>query len=131
MLLYKTHSWDSVVNWYSDIPTATSIHKLAKAIKESPYSIYLYPVSSMFDIKIYQDPEYDSSGTNECIIIRYDFKSMEFEFENCENAFSKNNWKKKCSVEESFSGFIHVLALKKWFPVTEIERGKWSCDEKA
>lgn len=121
----KTQSWSSVVERYSSTPAAQSIVRLAKAIAESPYADQLYPVTSMYDIRIYAASK--AIWNQECLLIRFDFDQETFRFEFIEHTYVKPNWTKVAPVEEAFSAFVHFLALKRWFPVTEIERGSWSC----
>jgi hypothetical protein len=121
----KAQSWDSVVARYRDIPAAAPLVRLASAIRDCPYADLLHPVTSMFDIRVYQQA--DTRFARECLIIRFEFDREEFEMEYLEHHEVTPRWRKRCSVEESFSGFIHFLALKNWFPVREIPRGAWSC----
>lgn len=81
----------------------------------------------MFDIRIYQVP--DTRFARECLIVRFDFGKKEFEMEYLEHPEVSPRWKKSSAVDESFSGFIHFLALRNWFPVREISRGAWQCED--
>jgi hypothetical protein len=121
----KAQSWDAVVSRYHDVPAAAPLVRLASAIRDCPYAAMLHPVTSMFDIRIYQMA--DTRFARECLIIRFDFEHQEFEMEYLEHHEVSPRWKKRMPIEESFSGFIHFLALKKWFAVQEISRGAWSC----
>jgi hypothetical protein len=122
----RAQSWESVVARYREIPFAAPHARLAAAIRDCPYASLLFPVTSMFDIRIYQKP--DTRFARECLIIRFDSKKKEFEMEYLEHHEITPRWKKRSAVEESFSGFIHFLALKNWFPVQEIPRGAWKCE---
>ncbi|HTB81843.1 MAG TPA: hypothetical protein VK717_13240 [Opitutaceae bacterium] len=122
----RAQSWGSVVERYRDIPAAAPLVRLAVAIRDCRYASLLFPVTSMFDIRIYQVP--DTRFSRECLIVRFDFEKKEFEMEYLEHHEITPHWKKRCSIEESFSAFIHFLALKNWFPVHEIPRGVWTCE---
>ena len=122
----RAQSWESVVARYRDIPVAAPLVRLASAIRDCPYASQLFPVPSMFDIRIYQVP--DTRFARECLIIRFDFEKKEFEMEYLEHDEVTPRWKKRSAIEESFSGFIHFLALKNWFPVHHVSRGAWTCE---
>jgi hypothetical protein len=122
----RAQSWESVVARYRDIPAASPLVRLAEAIRDCPYASLLFPVTSMFDIRIYQAP--DTRFARECLIIRFDFEKKEFEMQYLEHHEVTPRWKKCSTIEESFSGFVHILALKNWFPVQEIPRGAWKCE---
>ncbi len=122
----RAQSWESVVERYREIPFAAPIVRLAAAIRDCPYASLLFPVTSMFDIRVYQMP--DTRFARECLILRFDSGRQEFVMEFLEHHEISPRWKKRLSADESFSGFIHFLALKKWFPVREIPRGSWKCE---
>jgi hypothetical protein len=119
-------SWESVVERYRDIPVAAPLVCLAAAIRDCPYASMLFPVTSMFDIRIYQVP--NTRFARECLIIRFDFGKKEFEMVYIEHHEVTPRWRKISPVDESFSAFIHFLALKNWFPVRAISRGAWKCE---
>ncbi|MEP7218180.1 MAG: hypothetical protein ABI876_04650 [Bacteroidota bacterium] len=122
----KPQSWNAVVERYAPIDHALPIARLAGAIAASPYADLLFPVTSMFEIRVYADPE--SPWDREYLNISFSQTKGMFYFEYVEHVSTKTRWTKECTIEESFSGFIHFLALKRWFPVREIPRGSWSCD---
>ncbi len=121
----KAQSWSAVVERYSSIPVAQPLARLARAIAESPHADMLFPLTSMFDIRIYSTPR--AVWNRECLLIQFDPTRSEFRFEFIEHTYTKPSWVKHAPLEEAFSAFIHCLALKRWFPVAEIERGTWSC----
>jgi len=121
----KAQSWEAVISRYQGMPAAAPIVHLAAAIRNCPYAEMLYPVTSMFDIRIYRSLQ--SRYSQECLVIRFDFTKQEFALEFIEHQHVSPRWKKLCSIEDSFSAFIHFLALKGWFPVQEIPRGTWEC----
>lgn len=124
----RPQTWDRVIERYRPVPSAAPIVRLATAIKDSPYADLLYPLTSMFDIRVYQFTD-EARYCRECLVIRYDFHTTEFEMLFYENSEVSPFWKKRCPAEESFSAFIHFLALKKWFAVEEIPRGSWTCGD--
>ena len=122
----KPQSWSSVVERYAGTPAAAPLVRLAKAIALSPYSDRLFPVTSMFDIRVYAEAA--PLWNRECLLIQFDFDRSTFHFEFYEHSFVEPRWNKKAPPEEAFSAFIHFLALKRWFPAVEIPRGCWICD---
>jgi hypothetical protein len=120
----KASSWDSVVSHFDGQPWAEPIGRFAKAIRDCPYAGMLHPVTSMWDIRIY--PTANGRFYRDCLVVRFDSAKQEFELEHFEHAHVNPRWVKRCSAEESFSAFIHLLSLKSW-SAHEISRGAWTC----
>ncbi|MEO6046517.1 MAG: hypothetical protein ABIQ57_03490 [Candidatus Kapaibacterium sp.] len=103
----RTESWSAVIERYANIEGTEPIVRLGRAIAASPR-------------------------------LDFDFLRIHFNFDDGTFAFDymehysigeKERWRKTVSADESFSGFIHFLVLKRWFPAKEIPRGSWTCDE--
>jgi hypothetical protein len=122
----KPKSWDEVAEWLAARDFAQPMARLAGAIAASPYAHLLFPLTSMFNLRVYGDPE--GPWDEEYLEISFSEKKAMFYFEYLERHSVQPRWTKECPMEEAFSGFIHFLALKRWFPVREIPRGSWSCD---
>jgi len=118
---YKAHSWDDVLNGFEQAPQMFKpMADLIKRICSSPYRDNLFPVKSMFTLRIFQTEDWQF-GFEE-LRINYLVKERIFHLEYYEHPNRKNTWRKECSVEEGYSAFIHFLKLKNWFPVAEVER---------
>ena len=124
MLKVKSQSWESVLDRYRKTSAARSgkwilpMVNLVEQIYKSDFADKLFPVTSMFQLRISNIPNF--TFDQEVLMIDWDHKTGLFDFEYQETPSKLyKRWKKSCGAEDAFSVLVRFLVMKKWFPLSE------------